>query len=210
MSLDTLANVKSRLGVTTSADDALLTLFQGSADQWVADYLGHDPAGGSYTEYHPGNSAFVHLQNYPVASLTSVKVDPSYLFGADSVMPATSYVLHAERGVIQSLCGPFIEAAAHWGLSQNDLAFWMRSPRAVQVVYTVTTGNVPADVREAYAQLIGHWYRRVKTQSATGYVNVTQQVFGNTATRFSPGDVTGLPVPPDVLTLLAPYRTPNV
>src|SRR5947209_15543417 len=100
MSLDTLANVKLRLGVTTSADDTLLSALMDAADQYVADYCGRDFSGGTFTEYHPGGAAFVFLRNYPVQAVTSVKVDPAYGFGADTVLPATAYVVHADRGVI--------------------------------------------------------------------------------------------------------------
>src|SRR5262249_5906524 len=107
MSLDTLANVKSRLGVTASADDSLLTLLMNSADRWVSNYCGRDFGGGTYTEYHPGGSEFVHLRNFPVQSVTSVNVDPGYVFGAGTVLATTAYVVHLERGVVQSLVGPF-------------------------------------------------------------------------------------------------------
>src|SRR5437763_9436817 len=108
MSLDTLANVKARLGITTSADDSLLTLLQDAADAWVDGHCQRDFVGGTYTEYHPGHSAFVFLRNYPVTAVTSVKVDPAYGFGAATVLAATAYVVHTDRGVIQSLCGPFL------------------------------------------------------------------------------------------------------
>src|SRR5688572_5786003 len=111
MSLDTLANVKTRLGVTTSADDALLTLLMNSADKYIPNYCGRDFGGGTYTEYHPGGSEFVHLRNFPVQAVTSVKVDPAYGFGADTLVAATAYVVHLERGVVQSLVGPFAPQA---------------------------------------------------------------------------------------------------
>ena len=38
MSLDTLANVKLRLGITTSADDTLVSALMDSADEWVAQW----------------------------------------------------------------------------------------------------------------------------------------------------------------------------
>src|SRR5947209_6122486 len=108
MSLDTLANVKLRLGVTTAADDGLLSALMDSADQFVADFCGRDFAGGTFTEYHPGDAAVAFLRNYPVQSVTAVKVDPAYGFGAETILPATAYVVHADRGVIQSLAGPFL------------------------------------------------------------------------------------------------------
>src|SRR5438552_19155157 len=107
MSLDTLANVKTRLGITTSADDALLGLLQNSADQWISNYCGRDFGGGTYTEYHPGGSEFIHLRNFPVQSVSSVKVDPGQVFAAGTAWSPTAYVVHNERGVIQSVVGPF-------------------------------------------------------------------------------------------------------
>src|SRR5262249_32284710 len=74
MSIDTLANVKTRLGVTTSADDTLLNLLRDSADDWIVNHCGLDFGGGTYTEYHPGGTEFVHLRNFPVQSVTSVNV----------------------------------------------------------------------------------------------------------------------------------------
>ncbi len=195
MSLDTLANVKLRLGVTTSADDTLLSALMDSSDQFVANFCGRDFAGGTFTEYHPGGSAFVFLRNYPVQSVTGVNVDPAYAFGADTTVPATAYVVHADRGVIESLAGPFLPCPA---------------PRAVQVVYATATGAVPADVREAYALLVGHWYRHVKTQAAAGFCDVTQQTVGDTTTIFAKDQVAGLPLPPDVTRLLGQYRVPPI
>jgi hypothetical protein len=210
MSLDTLANVKTRLGVTGSADDALLDLLRGSADRWVQSFTGRDLEGGTFTEYHPGAARFVQLANFPVTAVGSVNVDPAGLFGAATVLPATAYVVHAGRGVIQCRGGPFLAAAARLGLVNEDLADWTVGLRSVEVVYTTGTGAVPEDVKEAYAQLVGHWYRRVKTQAAAGFVNATQQKLGDTFTSYSIDQVAGLPVPPDVTRLLEPYRTPHV
>jgi hypothetical protein len=211
MSLDTLANVKGRLGITSSADDSLLALLQDAADQYIANYCARDFEGGTFTEYHPGGSEFVHLRNYPVASVTSVKVDPTYGFGPETVLPATSYVVHTERGVIQSPGGPLLPRCGT-ALVNADLHFWTQGPRVVQVVYTTATGQVPGDVKEAYARLIGHWYRRVKTEGAANFLNVQQQKYGDTFVIYGTGG-TGAAndaLPGDVVGLLAPYRTPNV
>lgn len=206
MSLDTLANVKARLGITTSADDTLLGLLQESADAAVANYCNRDFAGGSFTEYFAGGSEFVHLRNFPVDTVTSVKVDPAYVFGTDTIIPATGYVVHSERGVIQSLGGPFLPCGRA-ALVNADVRDWTRGPRVVQVVYATLTGQVPGDVKEAYARLVGHGYRKVKTEAASNYQNVAQQKYGDTFVIFAaPGG--GLPA--DVIELLKPYRVPLV
>ena len=206
MSLDMLANVKARLGVTSSADDTLLGLLQSSADAAVANYCNREFEGGTFTEYFSGGSEFVPLRNFPVTAVTSVKVDPAHAFGADTVVPATAYVVHAERGVVQALGGPFLPGG-HGGLVNADVREWTGGPRVVQVVYTTATGQVPADVQEAYARLVGHWYRRVKTEAAANFQNLAQQKYGDTFVIFAaPGG--GLPA--DVIELLKPYRVPLV
>jgi hypothetical protein len=208
MSLDTLANVKLRLGVTTSADDSLLSALMDSADQYVVDYCGRDFGGGTYTEYHPGNTTTVFLRNYPVQAVTSLKVDPSYGFGAETVRPATAYVLHPDRGVIQSLTGPFLAGWA--GLPVFNTPAWQLGPRTVQVVYTVASADAPANVREAYALLIDHWYRHVKTQVAAGYQNVYRQTAGSSTVIFAKDQIAGGALPTDLERLLGPYRVPVI
>jgi hypothetical protein len=204
MSLDTLSNVKARLGITTSADDALLGVLQDTADAWISEHCQREFAGGTFTEYHSG-SAVIFLRNFPVESVTSVKADAGYGFGVSTVMPASAYVVHPERGVIVSLFGPFAPRAL------ERIPPWGWSPRTVQVVYSTATSAVPADVKQAYALLVGHWYRHVKTMIASGYQNVTQQTFGDATAIFSKDQIAGLPMPPDVFRLLAaPHRAPNL
>src|SRR5262245_46194811 len=105
MSLDTLANLKARLGVSGSVDDSLLGLLMDSADAWVENYTGRDFAGGTYTEYFAGGAEVLILTNFPISGVTSVKVDPAGSFGAETVVAATSYVVESQRGVIQSKFG---------------------------------------------------------------------------------------------------------
>lgn len=206
MSLDTLSNVKARLGITTSADDTLLGLLQDAADATIANHCHRDFEGGTFTEYFAGGLEFAHLRNFPVASVTTVKVDPAYVFGADTVIPASGYVVHSDRGVIQSVGGPFLPTGRA-GLVNADVREWTRGPRVVQVVYATATGQVPADVKEAYARLVGHGYRKVKTEVGSNFQNVAQQKYGDTFVIFA-APAGGLPA--DVIKMLGQYRTPLV
>jgi hypothetical protein len=206
MALDTLTNVKARLGIATSADDTLLGHLQGMADQAIANYCNRDFEGGSFTEEHPGGSAFVHVRNFPITNVTSVKVDASRQFGAETVVPASDYVVHTDRGVIQSLVGPFLPRDRP-GLVNAEIRTWTRGPRVVQVIYATATSQVPSDVKEAYARLVGQGYRRVKTDLAGNFQNVQQQKYGDTFVIFGRGGAAaGLPA--EVTELLAPYRMP--
>src|SRR5262245_18038719 len=208
MSLDTLANVKARLGITTSADDTLIGLLQDSADKAIENYCDRDFAGGTFTEYHPGGSEFLHLRNFPVDTVTSVKVDAAHVFGTETLVAASDYVVHADRGVIQSLAGPF-QPRDRPGLTNTEVRTWTHGPRIMQVVYATATGQVPADVKEAYARLVGHWYRKVKSDIASNFQNVQQQKYGDTFVIFG-GEEWKSGLPQEVAELLAPYRMPQI
>src|SRR5262249_39970320 len=133
-----------------------------------------------------------------------------YVFAAGTILSTTSYVVHLDRGVIQSLVGPFAPHLDRQGLVNRHVYNWTKGPRVLQVIYTVVVGPVADDILEAYAQLIGHWYRRVKTQSGTGFVNLGTQKLGELQTSYNASQIAGLPLPPDIELLLAAYRVPSV
>ncbi len=205
MSLDTLSNVKARLNITASADDALLTTLMAAADAWVENYCNRDFAGGNFLEEFPGGSAFVCLRNFPVEELGSVRVDPARQFGTETILSTDSYVLHAERGVVQSVVGPFLPAASS-GLVNAAVRTWPAGPKVVRVEYSTLT-TVPDDVKAAYARLVAAWYRQAKTETAAGFVNVSQQKFGESFVIYGPASGG---IPEDVIALLAPSRVPLV
>lgn len=197
--IETLANVKASMLISGSGDDALLTWLMAAADGYVSELTGRNFDGGAFTEAHPAGRAVLFLRNFPVASVTSVKVDAARAFGSDTVRAASTYVLHADRGVIESLTGPF--------LSPRGRDDW---PAAVQVVYATATGAVPGAVKEAFAQLVGHWYRQAKTFSGQEYQMLMERADGTDAKAW-PWSVTGgLKMPPGVRELLDPYRVPAV
>lgn len=200
MSIDTLANVKLHLGITTSADDALLTQLQAAADAFIEEHCSRTFGGGSFTEDHPGGGRAVFLRNFPVSAVTSVKVDTARGFGAETTLDASDYILHADRGVIESIDGPFVPSHT----SANDF------PGAVRVAYATPSSQVPAALSRAYAELIGHWYREAKTAVATGQQNLLQQTSGSTVTQYPWGQSGGFQLPAGVLQLLEPYRVPNL
>jgi uncharacterized phiE125 gp8 family phage protein len=199
--IDTLANVKAAMLITVDTDDALLTRLMSGADAFVTQHTGRDFTGGTFTETHPAGRGVLFLRNYPVTDVTSVKVDPARQFGSDTVRAADTYVLHADRGLIESLTGPFLTPRS--GLRDD----W---PAAVQVVYATATAAVPAQVKEAFSQLIGHWYRQAKTFAEQEYQMLIQRTDGTDAKGWSWSLTNGLKLPPGVLQLLQPYRVPAV
>jgi uncharacterized phiE125 gp8 family phage protein len=197
--LDTLANVKTSLLVSGTTDDALLTRLMDAADAFISEFTSRNFAGGSFTETHPAGRSLVFLRNYPVASVTSLKVDATRQFGSETARDASTFVVHADRGVIESVCGPFLPPRfAH----RDD---W---PAAVRVEYTTATGAVPAAVKQAFCELIGHWYRFAKTAKDQDYQMLTVAVDVNGEKQWPWSLAAGEPLPKLVTQLLAAYRVP--
>lgn len=201
--IDTLENVKTSLLISGSDDDDLLDRLRDAADSFITDFTGRDFAGGTFTETHPAGRSLVFLRNYPVASVTSLKVDASRQFGSETVWSADRFVVHANRGVIESVCGPFL-----WPRSgcRDD---W---PEAVQVVYDTATSAVPSSVKQAFCELIGHWYRFAKTASNQEHQMLGKRIIvdgeGNSEKEWPWNLASGVPLPAIVRQLLAQYRVP--
>ncbi|MFO0799535.1 MAG: phage head-tail connector protein [Gemmataceae bacterium] len=194
--LDTLANIKDALLVATSDDDDTLTRLLAAADSFVAEYTGRAFGGGTFTEVHAGATALLFLRNYPVSSVASVRVDAGRQFGTDTILPATNYVVHSDRGVIESAGGVFLRSRAR------------RAPGTVQVTYSTPTDAVPGAVKEALSQLVGHWYRLAKTSEDLGGVLLTEKTDDTGTKQYTWSLAGGLKVPAGVLQILAPFRVP--
>ncbi len=190
--LDDLSNVKQVLGITTSDDDDLLEELQTMADESITQVCGRTFTGGTFTEYFAGGERLLFLTNYPISAITSVKVDPAGVFGAETVRDPETYVLHADRGVVEKRSGSF-------GVSGE--------PRSVQVIYTTAADAVPPPVARASAELIGFWYRQVKTAVELGQLNLLSRNESGVETRY--GSLAGK-VPEAVREQLAIYRVPTV
>jgi uncharacterized phiE125 gp8 family phage protein len=198
--LDTLANVKAALRVTGTDDDTTLNRLLTTAESFIAEHTGRSFDGGSFTETHPGGTTLVFLKNYPVTTLTDVRVDANRLFGTETVLDPTTYVVHADRGVVESVAGPFLPARGRRGSAD-----W---PGAVQVAYSTATGAVPGAVKEAFSQLVGHWYRLAKTNEDLAGVLLTEKTDETGTKTYSWSLASGLKVPAGVLQILAPFRVP--
>ena len=199
MPLDTLSNAKSVLLVGGSGDDTMLAQLLDAADSFIEKYTGRSFAGGTFTETHPAGGPMLFLRNFPVASVTSLKVDADRAFGSGTERDAASYAIHADRGVVESRAGPFLTPY------RKGWADW---PESVKVVYTTATGSVPAAVKQAFSDLVGHWYRLAKTNLDANFLMLTESINGTTSKGYSWSLTRGLAIPPGVLKLLEPYRIP--
>jgi len=69
---------------------------------------------------------------------------------------------------------------------------------------------LPPPVKEAFGQLVGHWYRQAKTFADQGHQMLLERTSGADTKTWSWSLARGLLVPPVVHQLLAPYRIPTV
>lgn len=197
--IDTLANVKTSLLISGATDDALLTRLMDAADSFIAEHTGRAFAGGTFTETHSAGRELVFLRNFPVSSITSLKVDSARQFGAETVRGSDTFVVHSDRGVIESVDGPFLKP--RYGRTDD----W---PGALQVIYSTATGQVPAGVEEAFCQLIGHLYRFAKTAVGQNYEMLIARIDGSGEKGWPWSLAAGEKLPPAALQLLQPYRLP--
>ena len=197
MALDTLANIKTGIKLSGTTDDDLLNRLMSGAESFIEQHTRRAFAGGSFTELHPAGTKALFLANYPVASVISLKVDPDRAFGAETARAADTFVVLTARGVVVSRTGRFLPEPDVW-------------PGAVQITYTTATSAVPAAVKEAFGQLVGHWYRQAKTNADLGYEMLTENTSGTDTKTYSWSLTSGLKIPQGVLQLLDPFRVPAI
>lgn len=215
VTIDTLANVKNRLGITAATDDTLLNNLMESASRVIEKHVGGrtfpaSPA-ANITEYFPGNSRVIVVKRPPISSGTpSIKIDAQYAWGTDitALTENTDYRVDTAAGIIYSLCGDWIKPTAPMLASLGENLDYLSYVDAVRVVYT---GDGVADeaVKEALALLVLKFYSDVKG-------DVDQQWRAHAFDSRSSIQTQRRPkrfeetLPPMVKYLLMPYRRPVV
>lgn len=211
--IDTLANVKTRLLVPDATDDTLLTALMETADYQIRRFVGGRTfpavAASGIIEYHDGNRLFLQVSRPPIDSVTSIKVDAAYGWGSGvaALTANTDYVIRSSSaGIIQSLTGHWYPGPAGASLKALDqLPQWYDYPGVVKLTY-VGDGPAPDDVKQAFALLILHHYQIAKREAATAFKRLAFLSDGtNQYQRHDEAD--SLPgMPAIVRALLAPYK----
>lgn len=104
MSLTTLANVKAFKNITASDHDAEILRLIPAVDQFIEQYCNRVLEQATVTEYQSGREGqtTLRLQQYPVASITSLHDDIFRIYGADTLLLTTEYVLtDPKAGIVQ-------------------------------------------------------------------------------------------------------------
>lgn len=104
MSLTTLATVKAFKNITATEHDPELTRLITAVDAFLETYCNRVLEQTTVTEYHSardGQTA-LRLRTYPVSSITSIHDDVDRVYGPDTLLPASDYVLtDSKAGIVQ-------------------------------------------------------------------------------------------------------------
>ncbi|BFU90153.1 MAG: hypothetical protein NTAFB01_13400 [Nitrospira sp.] len=95
MSLTTLANVKAFNNITTAEHDTELLRLIPTVDAFIEAYCNRPLESATVTEYHSARAGqtSLRLNRYPVASVTSLYDDVYRVYGADTLIATSDYVL---------------------------------------------------------------------------------------------------------------------
>jgi len=218
----TTAAVKTLLGITDTADDALLDSYITQASRWAENYIGHGPLSAqSYRETAAGfGGRNLQLSHRPVRAITGFWDATDT--GTATTMLTTEYRLDADVGMLSRDAGwawdapgvprPFALplAAAYWAGEEAEpwmvdyVAGWTYSGLSTAsdnwstVQGTTSTGRtVPEDI-ELAVQL-----RVLALQS--GDLGVVERSVGDLRVKYQSGDEGSRMDPAEEL--LAPYRS---
>lgn len=137
--LTTVENVKQYLGIGNPNDDTLLDQLVDAASKFIQTWLNRDFGVQSYIDKLDGtNGDSLMTKNYPIVSITQVKVDETIIPLATSSLDA-GYTFNDTR------------------VSLQGYAFY-RGKNNVKISYTAGMA-VPADVEQAATELVAHRYR---------------------------------------------------
>ena len=158
MSLTSRSSAKVYLGIASgdTSDDTLLDTLVLVADGLIKGILGgRILEAASYTLKLDGSGRnFLRLPQWPINSITSIKIDPSWQFGDGSLVDAASYDFDAESGIVYFGTGCTFE----WGAT----TVWPEGIRNIQVIGNLGYSSLPKDVVHAANIVVADVFTRAK------------------------------------------------
>lgn len=207
--LVTLAEVKSKLRLTGTEEDALLAALIAEASQACCDHVGRPIARQRYTETVKAYDLIeLQLSRFPIDTDEEVTVT------IDGGAVTDFSIEDAEAGILLR------EVGWPWSGSLSGIDF--RAPDSevptVTVVYTAGWGvpsqvapagslTLPASIARACFETVKEWWLRDQRDPAITGRNVPQ-AGGAAAVSYAPPSTELLALPPVALALLRPYRCP--
>jgi len=180
----TLTDVKSRLGLTNTDHDTVLSRIIAGLEDIFNSYTQRDliVTAADVTENYTGCGAYLGLRRYPVVAITTIKEALDYAFdSADALVADTDYRImnSGKNGIIYRI----------YGLQ------WYGTPDAIQVIYRggyTAAGSVPGDgetalpddIREAAIEQATFLFKR---KDDLGLSSVSFE--GGSVHKFAPVDL---------------------
>lgn len=182
--LCSLTNIKTMLGLTTSAEETLLGLIKAAAEAWAKNYCGRDFLVTSYTEYYDGDhSNMLRTNQRPIVSVTSIYSDPARLFESASLIPASDLV-----GDAVSYRLGYVELLTYK---------YLRGLKSTKIVYSAGYSTVPTDLAMAVMLIICKQYKVISKKMFAE----TSQTAGDMTVTLSPDAF-----PQDAMKVIESYR----
>lgn len=157
----TVAELKSRLGITDTASDAILAGIADGVGAAIEAYLGFDPTAAELTEYYDTRGELeLALNRWPVESVTSVHLDEGGFYGTTSGAFAGTTELEEGTGYAWAVTGGRRVGVLRRADGQRWPYRGVRAvgrlaptigvcPGCVKVTYTVDNANVLAAAKQA-------------------------------------------------------------
>lgn len=146
MALDTLANVKDALGISTTDQDTQIGALLEPVSALIEREAGRRFASETVTERHNGGEATILLREHPVASITTV-TDKAL----GTVLGSDQYALES-NGLLRRL-----PLGSKWALARIDQVIYLRKNTPAsrwEIVYVGGPATVPEDVKLALYESI--------------------------------------------------------
>lgn len=139
--LTTLAAVKEFMGITNTSDDALINSLNTRVSAFVESFCNRTFLSATHIEFHdgrPDQAEQVLLDNFPVISITTVHDDLNHIYGADSLIPAASIIVHDDTGVLR----------------RADGIFFTEGFKNIRIEYVAGFTATPPDLEQAVIEII--------------------------------------------------------
>lgn len=191
--LTTTAKVKTHLGITSSADDALIGTLVTAASRIIEKYCDNAFNQATYTEYYDGNGEpDLLLAHGPIISVTSLNVDSGRTYAdATLLTEGSDFVSYKDEARVEMLRG----SGLAW--AQEDAVF-PNAQQAVKIVYVAGYATIPADLELAANEMAAYLYNNRGASMA-----VSSQSIGGFSESYS--DEQAAAIPNNVKLMLAPY-----
>lgn len=194
MALFTTSEIKEFLGITTTQYDTLLGNIAERISEVCSLYTRRalEAPTSSETIYLDGTGyEYLYLPNYPIISLTSVKVSSTRDFDdTDPLTEGEDYLVYSDAGILKRI----------WiteGIWASDSVVWDKGSGNIQVIYKAGYETIPNDLKHAAIL----WGAQVFIRRGTQGIQ-SQTMGGYTSSYLN--DL----MPPETREILARYRRP--